>query len=295
MATIRGLYRLLLVILSCLALFGVHLVLSFLDVGLRLFKPTWWKEGVLRVRLKGLIFKALVKTTGIRLETTIEAKEPLSDTRILFLGNHVNYLDIIALSVLHPMAFIAKEEVGRWPLIGPLIARMHTIFVQREDVWQRVRCVRALQRGINSMCYCLFPEGTTTDKLVPDLKNWKAGHLLTLRDPGVRVIAAGIRYQDHEKLAWIDNMTLAPHLWMVLKRKSIIISMQLREIDIQPSDLNDLRGLSYRIRDEVAALCVKAEQALRPISASAPCEDDEEEDMALMVSSGELEAPASRC
>ena len=82
---------------------------------------------------------------------------------------------------------------------------MATIFVDRERVWGRIRTIRNLQKRIETMCYCIFPEGTTTDRLIPSHEDWKAGHLLAVRDPGVRVIAAGIRYKDHKELAWIDE------------------------------------------------------------------------------------------
>jgi 1-acyl-sn-glycerol-3-phosphate acyltransferase len=47
-------------------------------------------------------------------------------------GNHLSYLDIPLLMQSSPnISFVAKEEVGRWPVIGAGAHALNTIFVKR--------------------------------------------------------------------------------------------------------------------------------------------------------------------
>lgn len=262
MATFRGIVRLLFAVISIVAL-AVSYVLGWIMIPVSLVsKDPRFSCHQARTRLMSLVFKSLVKVTGIELITQLNFKTPLEHKNILFLSNHVSYLDIVALTFVHPMGFIAKKEVGEWPVLGRLIRRMGTIFVLRESMFDRFLCIRRLEAGLKNSCYCVFPEGTTTDKLLPDASVWKAGHLHTLRDPQTRVVAVGIQYLDHKKMAWIDNMTLTPHLWKVLKRKRIVIALCAEEVIVQPEELQDLRKLSHRIRSRVNHMCITAEETI---------------------------------
>ena len=43
----------------------------------------------------------------------------------LLVANHISWLDILVLGAVEPLCFLAKREVGEWPLIGTL-ARRHS-------------------------------------------------------------------------------------------------------------------------------------------------------------------------
>ncbi|MBF0736537.1 1-acyl-sn-glycerol-3-phosphate acyltransferase, partial [Citrobacter koseri] len=38
----------------------------------------------------------------------------------LVVANHVSWLDIFAMSALFPSSFIAKQEIGTWPVLGKM-------------------------------------------------------------------------------------------------------------------------------------------------------------------------------
>src|SRR3546814_2067449 len=42
---------------------------------------------------------------------------------VLFVANHINWLDIVLLHSQHMMGFVAKAEIARWPLLGWLATR----------------------------------------------------------------------------------------------------------------------------------------------------------------------------
>jgi 1-acyl-sn-glycerol-3-phosphate acyltransferase len=81
---------------------------------------------------------------------------------ILFVANHVSWLDITLMHSQRVMSFVAKAEIARWPLIGWLSTRSGTIYHQRGSghslsaVMERV--VARLREG---MAVGVFPEGGT--------------------------------------------------------------------------------------------------------------------------------------
>src|SRR5215510_12253485 len=52
--------------------------------------------------------------------------------RGLLVSNHLSYLDILALGVIAPSIFVAKQQVKNWPIFGWFARMAGTIFVCRE-------------------------------------------------------------------------------------------------------------------------------------------------------------------
>ena len=50
---------------------------------------------------------------------------------ILFVSNHISYIDIPVLGSLLPLRFVAKSEVKAWPILGKLAKIGNTIFIER--------------------------------------------------------------------------------------------------------------------------------------------------------------------
>ena len=105
----------------------------------------WWSGRIVR------IFGFRVRRAG----------EPLPGA-ILFVANHVSWLDIELMHSQRIMSFVAKAEIERWPLVGWLATRAGTIYHRRGSthslgaVMERV--VARLREG---MAVGVFPEGGT--------------------------------------------------------------------------------------------------------------------------------------
>ena len=82
----------------------------------------------------------------------------------LVVSNHLSWLDILVIQSLLPGVFVAKNEVRRWPLIGPLAQACATIFVDRSSTRSAHgmvdQGVGALRQGWSVVA---FPEGTSSD------------------------------------------------------------------------------------------------------------------------------------
>ena len=87
----------------------------------------------------------------------------LSERRVLLVGNHVSWLDIIVIGQYLPACFVAKSDISSWPVIGYLAKQGGTIFIHRGNK-QHIRTtaekmVWLLKQNSNIIA---FPEGTTT-------------------------------------------------------------------------------------------------------------------------------------
>lgn len=113
-----------------------------------------------RAALRRAWARALLRILGVQLRASALAVAPGS----LVVANHVSWLDAVALHALLADAVVAKSETRRWPVLGTLLARNETLFVERRPA-RSLLAVNAdiatrLARGER---VALFPEGTTTD------------------------------------------------------------------------------------------------------------------------------------
>ncbi len=51
--------------------------------------------------------------------------------RCQLVANHVSWLDIFAVYAVAPSLFVAKSDIRGWPVVGALVARVGTLFIER--------------------------------------------------------------------------------------------------------------------------------------------------------------------
>jgi 1-acyl-sn-glycerol-3-phosphate acyltransferase len=139
----------------------VHALIAF-PLAVAVFNPL-----ALRCRIRGETLEhwmtrwwsgRLVRIFGFRIRCI---GEPLPGA-VLFVANHVSWLDIELMHSQRIMSFVAKAEIERWPLVGWLATRAGTIYHRRGSthslgaVMERV--VARLREG---MAVGVFPEGGT--------------------------------------------------------------------------------------------------------------------------------------
>ncbi|MFJ1755912.1 lysophospholipid acyltransferase family protein [Kitasatospora sp. NPDC088134] len=80
----------------------------------------------------------------------------------LVVANHISWLDILLVAAVRPGRMLAKTEVRRWPVLGPVTSWGGTIFIDRDrlralpDTVEEIAA--ALRRGERVV---VFPEGST--------------------------------------------------------------------------------------------------------------------------------------
>ena len=250
---------------SILASFRLFMiVLTSCEVLLSLFLVrVIFGNGAYGVKVRGFVWqwhmKFLCRVCGLNVH--LESSFPLvemGNSRFILVANHINYFDVIILGALARMGFLAKYELRNWPLFGQLSVLMGTLFVKRDCVWNRTGTLRSLTAGLGQRSYCIFPEGTTTFDSYPDRNIWMDGSFHAAKATRSRIICAGYYYEDQDKLAWVGDMDLVPHLWSVLQRPRINIYLTMAEVKF--SGRETARELSALAYSKVKEACLLSKQ-----------------------------------
>jgi 1-acyl-sn-glycerol-3-phosphate acyltransferase len=168
--------------------------------------------------------------------------EPPEDKNVIFVGNHLSYIDIPVLGSHLRANFIAKADVRQWPIFGTLANISRTIFIER-DRNAATKCISDIGKSLNKgQSLILFPEGTSTQGvevypfkssifelfLHQDLKNRLIIQPFTISIKqvyGQDILSAS----DNDLYAWHGDMTLPPHLWQLAKSKSVEVQVELHK------------------------------------------------------------------
>lgn len=202
---------------------------------------------------------------GLRVRTE---GTPLGD-HVLFVPNHVTWLDILALGGATPAIFVSRDDVEGWPLVGWAAGLNDTLYVarqaRREVQGQADRLRRALDAG---RAVALFPEGTTEGghEVLP----FRPSLFASLFPPldGVRVQPVAIDYGDiAEEIAWAGAEPAGANAKRVMARKGTI-PVVLRFLEpVDPHDAGDRKTLARLSQDEVEAALNASEPGAKPLYA----------------------------
>jgi lyso-ornithine lipid O-acyltransferase len=199
---IRLAARLLALVLALLLALPLH----FLWRLLRLTSP--WP--MLFLGAVGWIVGARRRTIGISLRRDV-----------VFVSNHLSWMDIPILAGRNGSAFVAKSELRAVPVIGWLCTLNRTLFVRRDDRMAVAAQINELRDALaETWAITIFPEGTTGDGVT--LLPFKASLLAVLDPPppGVLVQPVRVDYGDATtELAWVGDETGASHAGRVLRRR----------------------------------------------------------------------------
>ena len=200
-----------------LSLYGlVTLALTPVQILILLVAPRfWWALPYAYHKLCCRIMGLNVRVVG----------RPAKARPVLFVSNHVSYLDIPVLGSVVPVAFVAKTEVAQWPGYGLLAKLQRTVFVdrrrntthrQRDSIHARLMAGDAL---------VLFPEGTSNDgnRILPFRSALLSVAEASPTEPPLVIQPVSIAYTSvngvalgwglRPLVAWYGGMELGGHLW----------------------------------------------------------------------------------
>lgn len=208
MATVKALAT----TVDVLARTAVQIVRSFAPgASVDALKMEWAQDMLAKVKIE-------LSITGL----------PKSGPGVLFIGNHVSYLDIpLLLAAIPGVSFVAKKEIRAWPLFGYGANRMDTVFVDRQNSQNRTEARETigleLERGKRIV---LFPSGTTT---LDETAQWRRGAFEIARTHAMHAQPFRISYQPLRTAAFIGEDALLPHLFNVLSKGQIKARLEFRE------------------------------------------------------------------
>jgi 1-acyl-sn-glycerol-3-phosphate acyltransferase len=137
--------------------------------------------------------KKLVKISGADVTVTGTENVP-SDEPVLYVGNHQGNMDIPLLYSTAPqtMAFVAKKEMEKIPLLGYWIKERGCVFIDRENARSSLKAINeAIQNLKLGYSMAVFPEGTRSKS--SQVGDFKAGSLRIAIKSGVKVIPVSIK------------------------------------------------------------------------------------------------------
>ncbi|HTH93867.1 MAG TPA: lysophospholipid acyltransferase family protein [Rhodocyclaceae bacterium] len=200
---------------------ALHLLQGSLTVAF--FYP--WLNESQRLWLKKRWSRQLLAILGVRLRYRGQLQADATLPNGLIVANHISFLDIFVVNAIVPTAFVSKDDVKSWPLIGWLSANTDTLFLERgsRNAAQRARenLAEHLKRGKR---VALFPEGTTTlgDTVLP----FHSALLQSAIDTGATVTPVVLSYRavDGSRSsapAYVDDVTLLQCLRSIADAKTL--------------------------------------------------------------------------
>jgi 1-acyl-sn-glycerol-3-phosphate acyltransferase len=180
---------------------------------------------------------------------------------VLFVANHLSWLDILLLGSAARAAFVSKEEVARWPLVGWLAGLNNTIFVARSARGAVAGQVDALRAALaTGQPVALFPEGTTDGgtEVLPFRPSLLASTMPPL--PGLKVQPVAIDYGPAgAEIAWIGDESAAANARRILSRKRTVPVTLTFLAPVDPHGAPNRKVLAEAARGEIlAALAASA-------------------------------------
>ncbi|MFP4314051.1 MAG: lysophospholipid acyltransferase family protein [Alphaproteobacteria bacterium] len=213
--------------------------------------PYYWHKGVCAI---------------FRLQVRIEGT-PQTSGQIIYVSNHLSYLDIPVIGTVLKASFVAKKDVASWPVFGFLSKLQQTAFIDRNRNAARKEA-GALDSMIEAQkSLILFPEGTSTDgKSVLPFKSSlfslalkDAEKPLSIQPFTIEMIEINKQNPETQNIvdlyAWHRDMTteLPAHLWRFAKSKGAVIGLHFHPL---------IAADAYSDRKKLALLCHEAVSSL---------------------------------
>jgi 1-acyl-sn-glycerol-3-phosphate acyltransferase len=184
----------------------------------------------------------------------------IEDVPHLLVANHVSWLDVLVIQSLHPSVFVAKREVGQWPVVGAIAKACGVVFVDRGSPSSAKKMVddvaNALHHGYR---VAGFPEGTSSEGHSVSLFHANLFEAAIHRQVDVQPIA--LRYIDEDTgdlcltAAFVGDMGFVASLQRIMTAQVITVDVHLgTSISPEGHSRRTLAHLSHR------SVCLQLEQ-----------------------------------
>jgi len=211
-----------------------------------------------RVVFARMYWAMLCRLIGLRVRVIGQASA--TGRPVVFASNHSSWLDVLVLGGHLDACFVAKAEVGTWPVVS-LIARLgRTVYVSRRATrtgHERDDMQSRLADGDNLI---LFPEGTSSDgsRVLPFRSAFFAIAEGTAR-PLVQPVSivydqlAGLPMGRASRpvFAWYGDMALGSHFWRLAQLRGLRATVLLHQ-PIDPARYASRKALSAAVFAVVA-------------------------------------------
>lgn len=228
--------------------------LAIIAIALALMLPA---HGLFRLaRLRSPWPRLFLQLVGKQAGADVTIKGVPLTRDVLYIANHVSWLDIPVLAGKTGSAFVAKADMAPWPLIGWLATLNNSVYVAREqrlDVHTQAREMQtALETG---QPLTLFPEGTTGDgrALLPFRSSLVAS--VTPPPQGISIQPVAIDYGPlAAEIAWVDDEPVGHNALRVMSRsRRMTVTLHFLE-PLDHADFAHRKAIVAHSREAIARI-----------------------------------------
>lgn len=178
------------------------------------------------------------KTFGFKIE---KRGQICKESHVLFTANHVSYVDIFVLGSMIKGSFIAKSEIGEWPVFGWLSKLQKTIFLDRKMINIKKHKSDIEDRMSGAERLIIFPEATTSDgqRVLQFKSSLFSVAEMDVGDKEIMVQPVTLAYTKLDNVpmgrvfrpffAWIGDLDLFAHVWKMIGLGKITIEVTFHE------------------------------------------------------------------
>lgn len=203
------------------------LLMGWVGIGLAIISLIFpWAKPHWRQRIIQWWSNYLLRFCGVQVRYSGAA---ITAQPVLFVANHVSWLDVFVINRQRATAFVAKKEIRRWPVLGSLVAWSGTVFIdrtQRHAIKEVV--VQIEQKLVLNQAVGLFPEGKTSDGL--QVQPFHSSLFETAIRAQMDVQPVALRfYRGTERctaVAFVGSQTIIQNVWLVLTRPGVRIECE---------------------------------------------------------------------
>ncbi|MBV7694513.1 1-acyl-sn-glycerol-3-phosphate acyltransferase [Streptomyces sp. TRM70350] len=166
---------------------------------------------------------------------------------LLLVANHISWLDIPLLASVRPARMIAKTEIRKWPVAGPLAASAGVVFIERDRLRALPDTVAHIAELLRSgAAVGVFPEGSTWCGRAQG--TFRRAVFQAALDAEVPVQPVRIHYRLADGLAstapaFVGEDSLLASLWRVTTARGLVAEVDVRD-PIPPGTFADRRSLA---------------------------------------------------
>lgn len=200
------------------------------------------------------------KIIGIKIVTV---GKPVRDRQVIYVSNHLSYLDIPATGCFLRASFIAKDDIASWPVIGFLATIQQTAFISRSSSKAK-KVANALEIMIKEgKNLILFPEGTSSngEHVLPfksslfsiaQPKDMKSIAIQPFIIDLLDVDGAPLTHDSRDLYAWYADMDFAPHIWEFMQKSGATVKLTFLDV-IEPAPEQDRKELCRLIENQISS------------------------------------------
>ncbi len=217
-------------------------------------------KGNLSYTLPRIWHKGICRIVGLKVEIH---GTPVQNRQLIYVSNHISYLDIPVIGSILKASFIAKEDIAHWPVIGFLATVQQTAFISRNSAKAK-KVANALDGMVrDGKSLILFPEGTST--VGTSVLPFKSS-LFSLAQPkdmgpvAIQPFVLELVDSDQNPLtpesrdfyAWYGDMDFAPHIWVFLQKRGATVRLTFLDV-ITPQPEQDRKELCKLMETRISS------------------------------------------